>query len=108
MSIVEKILHRRHQERPEPAPIPDRASHGIPFKECLEKTLGQILRLIRDITALAYEGIDRKPVDLAKASERLLALHGILLTRSEHDAPVRGAKAFLKADIKWRMTLGHP
>src|SRR5262249_26157670 len=96
-----------HEEGPEAAPMTDGTSDGIPPEEHRKELLGQILCLLWNVTPLAYEGIDRKPVGLTKRGERLLALSGCLVTGGEHDAPVGGLKMVVRVRIDWRIVPVH-
>src|SRR5436190_22975117 len=105
--FMQKVLNGRHEERPKPTSVANCASDRILFQERFEKVLGQILGLVWSVTTLANEGIDRKPVGLAKPSKRFLALRGVLLASSKHNAPVSGAEGMIRAWIPQRIFPVH-
>src|SRR5439155_22699149 len=88
----QEIFHGSHQKGPKPAAIPHCLREMSYFQKPSEEFLGQILRLMRTVTALANECVNGKPVGLAQSGQRLATLGRILRASGQHLRPVSGVE----------------
>src|SRR5438477_5087620 len=92
MRVAQEVFHRRRQKGPKPTSLP----RGLPDTSFLQKSreelLGQILRLMRTMTALAYEGVNGQPVSLTQPGQRLVSRGRFLRPGRQHFGPVSRVK----------------
>ncbi len=87
--IVQKVLERLEQERPEPASGGIGVAEPVAFQHHYEKILGKILRILGGVTAPAHERKDRTPIEPTKFRKGLLRflVVGPQIGRGEDKAP---------------------
>src|SRR5438552_4237132 len=90
VGVGEEILERGKQKRSELALLPIGARVDLVFDQISEKALREVLRIVHRIPAAAHESVKRRPVGLAKLSERGLSdlRFGLAFSGRENHAPM--------------------
>jgi hypothetical protein len=88
------VLERGQQKRTELPFKPVDPSKRSVFQQVQEKTLSQVLGVIRGVPAAAGENVEWIPISAAQLSERRLTPWRLTLRCHHNDCPARGVKAF--------------
>src|SRR2546430_8881164 len=83
--VGEEILQRGQQERPELALPLIGARVDLVLDQVSEKALRKVLRIFHGVPATAHESVKRRPIGLAKLSERRLGKLRVSLASSGCD-----------------------
>ena len=70
MRVDEEILERRKEQRAEMSALTIGMLEQIPIKHHYKEILGQVLRILDRVTAVADESKNRPPISAAKMGER--------------------------------------
>src|SRR5262249_18411264 len=91
------MFQRAEKERTKTSFFPIGARVGAVIDQVCEKTLGQILRVLRSISLLAQESVQWAPVNLAQFRERTECVSGsrLRIARSEDNRPTRRCEQFI-------------
>jgi hypothetical protein len=89
--LGQKILERRQQIRTQTSPFLPHSFEVLPLEQPCEKSLGEILRILRFIALASDEAVKWPPVGSAELFQRRLSL-GRFASRCQHHAPVSGGK----------------
>src|SRR6266404_1802158 len=94
VGVGEEILERGKQKRSELALLSIYPRVDFLFNQVSEKALRQVLRIVHGIAAAAHESVKRRPIGLAKLSERGSANLRVSLASSggENHAPMGWGK----------------
>ena len=97
----EEVLHRREQERAEPAPARVGRAQVAFLEKLGEERLGQVASLVGTVAAAAGIGVEGVPVLGAQCRQSLLGAFSTGVARREHQAPARGRKPLAAARARW-------
>ena len=93
-SLARKFWSETEQERAQPPPLAAGGREGLVLQQVDEERLGQILRIAGSVPPPPQKGVQRWPVGLAEACQRLLGRFRRLALRGEQDhAPVGGLES---------------
>src|SRR5262249_26577813 len=91
------MFQRAEKERTKTSFFPIGARVGAVLDQVCEKTLSQILRILRSISLLAQESVQWAPVNLAQFRERTECVSGSRrrIARFEDHCPTRRCEQFI-------------
>ncbi len=90
--VPAEIVECGEQERPEFSLLAIKIFQGVLFEEMNEKTLGQILSVMRSFASPAHKRIKRKPIRAAEPLQRERDFRAIRAAGAENQAPLRSWK----------------
>src|SRR5436190_17451162 len=84
------MVQGREEKRAELSFLAGDGAESVLSQQPREKLLGEILRVMRRVTALADIGVERIPIGLAELCQRLAGAWCVIASGRQHNRPVCG------------------